>query len=64
MRPVMNEILQEKGLVKVGEDRVLVTGVKGPLEDGWADRVAPFADTLPLEPARRAPRRSAPTDLR
>ena len=32
--PIMNEILEDEGLVKVAEDKVLVTGMKGPLEDG------------------------------
>ena len=38
VRPIMNEILQGKGLVKVAEDKVLVTGLKGPLEEGWRRR--------------------------
>ena len=45
--PIMNEILQGKGLVKVAEDKVLVTGMKGPLEDGWQDKVEAFASRLP-----------------
>ncbi len=40
--PVMNEILQGKGLVEVAEGKVLVTGIKGPLEEGWRDKVAAF----------------------
>ncbi len=40
--PVMNEILQGKGLVEVAEGKVLVTGIKGPLEEGWRDKVATF----------------------
>jgi hypothetical protein len=43
VRPIMNEILQSKGLVNVAEDKVLVTGLKGPLEDGWEKRVDGFA---------------------
>lgn len=43
VRPIMNELLQAKGLVCVGEDRVYVTGIRGPLEDGWQDKVATFA---------------------
>ena len=46
VRPIMNESLQSKGLVKVAEDKILVTGLKGPLEDGWHDKVAAFADGL------------------
>ena len=45
--PIMNEILQGKGLVKVAEDKVLVTGMKGPLEDGWQDKVEAFVSRLP-----------------
>jgi hypothetical protein len=41
--PIMNELLQAKGLTKVAEGAVLVTGMKGPLEDGWQDKVAAFA---------------------
>jgi multimeric flavodoxin WrbA len=40
--PLMNEILQEKGLVKVAEDKILVTGLKGPLEEGWQKKVESF----------------------
>jgi hypothetical protein len=46
VRPIMNEILQGKGLVPVADDRVLVTGLKGPLEDGWEQKVAAFASRL------------------
>jgi hypothetical protein len=38
----MNEILQSRGLVKVAEDKVLVTGLKGPLEEGWQTNVDAF----------------------
>ena len=31
--PIMNEILREKGLVKVAEGKIQVTGLKGPLEE-------------------------------
>ena len=41
--PMMNEILLSKGLKKVAEGKVLVTGIKGPLEDGWQKRVEEFA---------------------
>ena len=54
VRPVMHEILQGKGLVAVAEDKVYVTGIEGPLEEGWQHTVEAFADRLPLlEPARR-----------
>jgi len=46
VRPIMNELLQGKGLVKVGEDKVHVTGLKGPLEDGWEMKVDAFVAAL------------------
>lgn len=50
VRPTMNEILQGKGLVKVAEDKVLVTGLKGPLEEGWQQKVQAFATRIPASP--------------
>lgn len=44
--PVMNELLEAKGLKKVAEGAILVTGMKGPLEDGWQSKVAMFADQI------------------
>ena len=46
--PVMNEILQEKGLVKVAGGKILVTGLKGPLEEGWQMKVEGFASQIPI----------------
>ena len=43
VRPIMNELLRAKGLEKVAEAHVLVTGMKGPLEDGWQKKVEDFA---------------------
>jgi multimeric flavodoxin WrbA len=48
--PVMNEILQEKGLVKVAEGKILVTGIKGPLVEGWQKKVEAFASQIPILP--------------
>ncbi|MCX8104184.1 MAG: hypothetical protein N3E42_07190 [Candidatus Bipolaricaulota bacterium] len=48
VRPKMNEILQAKGLVKVAEEKFYVTGLKGPLEEGWQAKVAAFISTLTL----------------
>jgi hypothetical protein len=48
VRPIMNELLQAAGLVKVAEDKVLVTGLKGPLEEGWQNKVAAFAARVPI----------------
>jgi multimeric flavodoxin WrbA len=43
VRPVMNELLQAKGMKKVAEGNVLVTGMRGPLEEGWQKKVEAFA---------------------
>lgn len=44
--PIMNELLQAKGLKPVAEGTVLVTGLKGPLEEGWQKKVQAFADQI------------------
>ena len=44
--PIMNELLEAKGLVKVAQTAVLVTGLKGPLEEGWQTKVAAFAGQI------------------
>jgi menaquinone-dependent protoporphyrinogen IX oxidase len=49
VRPVMNELLQAKGLKKVAEGNVFVTGMKGPLEEGWQKKVEAFAAQIPNE---------------
>jgi menaquinone-dependent protoporphyrinogen IX oxidase len=49
VRPIMNEILQGKGLAEVTEDKVLVTGLKGPLEEGWQQKVEAFAARIPIQ---------------
>ena len=52
--PIMNQVLQKKGLVKVAEGKIFVTGMKGPLEEGWQKEVESFASrisTLPYAPA-------------
>lgn len=46
VRPMMHDLLQAKGLVAVGEDKVYVTDIKGPLEEGWQGKVAAFADRI------------------
>src|ERR1044072_8510288 len=57
VRPIMIEILQHKGLLKAAEEKVYVTDLKGPLEDGWEDKVRTYADTIAAldrdSPARR-----------
>ncbi|HYB14339.1 MAG TPA: hypothetical protein VEF71_02555 [Streptosporangiaceae bacterium] len=49
VRPIMNEILQGKGLVEVAEDKIQVTAIKGPLEEGWQQKVAAFAARIPTQ---------------
>lgn len=44
--PIMSELLQGAGMVEVAAAKVLVTGLKGPLEDGWESKVDDFADRL------------------
>jgi hypothetical protein len=44
--PIMNELLQRKGLVKVAEGSVYVTGMKGPLEADWRHKVEAFVGAL------------------
>jgi hypothetical protein len=46
IRPLMNEVLQAKGLVLVAEGKVHVSGLKGPLEDGWEDKVGALASEI------------------
>ena len=48
VRPIMNEILQRKGLVEVAEGKVRVTDIKGPLEEGWQQKVEAFAARIPV----------------
>ncbi|TQJ50648.1 hypothetical protein FBY26_2355 [Phycicoccus sp. SLBN-51] len=50
VRPLMNETLQAKGLSEVTEDAVFVTGMKGPLEEGWQHKVEDFVSRIPVEP--------------
>jgi hypothetical protein len=49
--PIMNEILQGKGLVKVAEDKIIVTGDgwKGPLEEGWQKKVEGLMARIPIQ---------------
>jgi hypothetical protein len=56
VRPIMNEILQHKGLVTVAEDKVLVTGLKGPLEEGWQKKVEAVVAEICASLDGRAPR--------
>jgi len=49
VRPIMNEILQRKGLAEVAECKIQVTDIKGPLEEGWQDKVKAFVTRIPLQ---------------
>lgn len=44
--PTMNEMLQAKGLKKVVDGKVFVTGMKGPLEEKWQSKVEEFANAV------------------
>ncbi|GEN78437.1 NADPH-dependent FMN reductase family protein [Actinotalea fermentans] len=44
--PIMSELLHGAGMVEVAAGKVLVTGMKGPLEDGWEAKVDEFADRI------------------
>jgi hypothetical protein len=35
---------------KVAEGKILVTGLKGPLEEGWQKKVEAFASQIPILP--------------
>lgn len=48
VRPMMNDILRGKGLVEVAEGRIRVTGVKGPLEEGWQHTVEALVASIPV----------------
>lgn len=45
---IINQILGEKGLIKINEGKVFVTGIKGPLEEGWQKIVEEFASQIPV----------------
>ena len=46
VRPILTDLFGRKGLVQVAAEPVYVTAIKGPLEDGWQDKVAAFATRL------------------
>ena len=47
VRAIMNELLQAKGLINIAEDKVHVTGLRGPLEDGWQQKLHDFVTRIP-----------------
>ena len=46
--PILEEILGSKGMVKVADVKVFVTDLKGPLEEGWQNKVEAFTDQIML----------------
>jgi flavodoxin len=44
--PMMDEILKPKGMVKVADVMIYVTGLKGPLEEGWKEDLESFVDRI------------------
>jgi len=46
--PYINQVLREKGFVNVAEGKILVTGMKGPLEEGWKKKVEAFVSQIPI----------------
>jgi len=46
--PIMDEILEGKGLVKIAEGRIRVTGIKGPLEEGWQRKLEAVVSAIPV----------------
>lgn len=51
VRPIMDELLQTAGLIKVAEGVIHVTDIKGPLEQGWEKKVEDFAHQV-VEPVK------------
>ncbi len=45
--PIMSELLQGAGLTEIAAEKVYVTGIKGPLEEGWEKKVEVFAARIP-----------------
>jgi menaquinone-dependent protoporphyrinogen IX oxidase len=58
--PSMNEILQSKGLITVVAVKVLVTGIKGPLEMDWQKKVESFVARLAIPQSRAKEPRTDP----
>lgn len=48
--PIMREMLQDKGPAEVAEGEVLLTGLKGPLEEGFRRKVETMASQIPIRP--------------
>jgi menaquinone-dependent protoporphyrinogen IX oxidase len=56
VRPMMHELLGERGFQPMGEECVYVTDLKGPLEEGWKGKVEAFAELLAASVERRPTR--------
>ena len=54
-RPIMHELLRAEGLTAVAEEKVYVTDIKGPLEAGWEQKVATYADRIPVAAGASTP---------
>jgi flavodoxin len=54
VRPIMTEILQDKGFVRVAEEKVYVTKLKGPLEEGWQKKVEDLVSRIMASPGSEA----------
>jgi flavodoxin len=54
VRPIMTEILEDKGLVKVAEEKVYVTKLRGPLEEGWQKKVEDLVSRIMASPGPEA----------
>jgi len=48
--PIMNELVQAKGFVNVAQGQIHVMAIKGPLEEGWQQKVEAFASRIPIPP--------------
>jgi menaquinone-dependent protoporphyrinogen IX oxidase len=46
--PILNEMLQKKGMVRVADGKIFVTGLKGPLEENWQKQVEAFASQISI----------------
>ena len=49
VRPSRTRSCRARGLVEVAEDKVSVTGLRGPLEQGWQQKVEAFVARIPLQ---------------
>jgi len=62
--PIMKEMLQKKGSVKVAEGKTFVTGLKGPLEEDWQKLVEDFVSQIPVLPCATVDERLTNSQVR